>query len=443
MVTRQIEYDEIIDTVAEENKLADDNEAVEKEIMTEFDSDGSEVEWRVKVKKVNQRTKKQETCFFMSPDELPELFDRLKREFGPGHYRAFVLRNNQVYRNLGYDIAAPIPAAIGAPSQITDISNMISHQNEQIASMMSGNSPGTVQPDPMAQMTAMVGMMVQMKDFLKPATPPNNFKDFLEMLQVAKEIQGDAQTTGKTVMDVLGDLVNSPIAQEMADQFKHQRSLPAPQSRINQAVASEPAVNLEFSNEKQLQENPQSSGDNASSGANTPEILAFLDTQTIQQIKTQILVWVDRAKANSDPALYAELALDTFPVDFIQQFLGRSDIKETIIHLVPAAESQWGWFEELTQHIDFMLTDDQDAGDKLEEINQNMANVPFEPDTVKSTPLDPDGNSVGESRSKSDVGNNERISPSRKKKSRSKTSGGGAGKEPASKRRDGGNKKAS
>ena len=154
---RQIAYDGVLDAEYEENKLADDEAKIEQEILSEFSADGEQAEWRVVVKKVSEKTKKQDTCFIMSPDELPGLFERLKNEFGPGQYRAYVQRNGQTKRNLGYSIAKPMEGPLFPQQQspIAEISRLIERQNEQLANIFSRGTPAAAPTaDPFQQMAA-------------------------------------------------------------------------------------------------------------------------------------------------------------------------------------------------------------------------------------------------------------------------------------------------
>lgn len=413
MAQRQIpHFDGVIDMeMTPEDQLAADEQKIQDEIYSEFLADDKS-EWIVTVNKVNPQTKKQQTCFKMSPGELPGLFERLRDEFGPGEYRAYVSKNGKVTRNLGYDIAAPLKKADAQmPSQIGEIANLIARQNEQLANIMRGTPAAPV--DPMAMFTGMMGAIASMKEVF--ATPQANnagssIKDFMEMLAFAKEIVADGGGGGRSAFDLAAEFLKSPIAGELAEQFKAQRgnaippSAPLPQLTARPIPAQSPAPMP-----------PQTSP--------MPEILASFDQATLAQMKQQVDFWVSRAAKDSDPGLYAELLLDTLPVEFAAFFINRPDLMEAVAFLNPAASQYPQWFAELRDAVNHILTAEGDAEDKDGEAAEN-SHV-FEP-IRQPAAVHPNGDPIGAGGSGSDVGDNVAAGKGRKKDASNKGKGGRA-----------------
>lgn len=411
MAQRQIpHFDGVIDMeMTPEDQLAADEQKIQDEIYSEFLADDKS-EWIVTVNKVNPQTKKQQTCFKMSPGELPGLFERLRDEFGPGEYRAYVSKNGKVTRNLGYDIAAPIKKTDAQmPSQIGEIANLIARQNEQLANIMRGTPAAPV--DPMAMFTGMMGAIASMKEVFaapQPANAGSSIKDFMEMLAFAKEIVADGGGGGRSAFDLAAEFLRSPIAGELAEQFKAQRS--APQSPvISPSRAMEiPALKGPITSTAQSP---------VISASPMPEILAEFDQATLAQMKQQVDFWVSRAARDCDPGLYADLLLDTLPTDFAANFIGRPDLIDGLAFLNPAVTQYLAWFGEFRAAVLNILTDGDGGDDKGGAVaeSNNVSNQ-----SGKSSAIGPDGNTIGPGRGGSDAGDH--VAPRQRGKKASSNS---------------------
>lgn len=358
-------YDGVLEVDAEENRLADDEAAIEREIMSEFDNSDGETEWRVKVKKVNPRTRKQETCFYCSPDELGGLFEKLRADFGPGHYRAYVQKNGQTVRNLGYDIAAPLGVASAQPSQIADIGKVIERQNEQLSAIMAGRAPAQSSADPTALATSMIAsmaaMMKEMREVFAPSAAPalaggvtDQIKTLAALMDLADKMGGDRAGRGeKGIADIVDSLIRSPIAERFADQIG--KSSPQMLTAVDSPKTLAPS---------RLQAQSIPRHDQRSENGNT--FVAALDPQLRATIAAQLQFWCGRAAANSDPTLYADVALDTTDRAIIGAVLLRDDLREIAAALHPPSIQFWPWISRLIDEIRSVLTEDADASDNVQ-----------------------------------------------------------------------------
>ena len=420
MAQKQIpHFDGVIDMeMTPEDQLAADEQKIQDEIYSEFLADDKS-EWIVTVNKVNPQTKKQQTCFKMSPGELPGLFERLRDEFGPGEYRAYVSKNGKVTRNLGYDIAAPIKKPeTQTPSQLSDLGRILERQTEMIANLVRGGNANAPAPaDPLAMFTAMMGALGQAKEFFAPAQTQggSSIKDFMEMLAFAKEIVADGGGGGRNAIDLAAEFFKSPIAGELAEQFRAQRTAPQiaenPRPVAQLTARPVPASPTPGAPAPQAPASPM------------PEILASLDQATLTQMKQQVDFWVTRAAKDSDPNLYAELFCDTIPLEFVAFFINRPDLMEAITFLNPAAAQYLVWFAELREAINHILTAEGDGDDKDGEAAENPD--VFEP-IRQPAAVHPNGDSIGAGGGGGDVGDNVAAGKGRKKDASNKGKGGRA-----------------
>lgn len=356
-----IGYDGVIEVEAEEDKLAEDDKRVEDDILREFNADGGEKEWRITVKKVDPRTKKQDTCFILSPDEIHTIFDRLNGEFGPGVYRAYVTCNNILKRNLEYRIAKKLdkPSYAEPNSPINDIAALVSKQNEQIAAIAQGGHAAPT--DPMAMFTAMMGAIASMKEVFTPPPPPNpadSMKLFLEAMTLAREFSSDKEGSPSNMYDMVTAIVNSPLGQSAAEQVQNfragQQSLPAPENARKNPKQAPMRLEPRLSDPHFNEAKPQTAA---------PRAIQEMLPEMREQLEGQLRMWNERANNGSDPALYADVVLDTFDPAVIHLVLLRPDLQEIAQYLVPETAANWEWFQSFIHEINHGLTQDMENDD--------------------------------------------------------------------------------
>ena len=440
---KAIAYDGVIDVEAEQDFLKDDNEKIEQEILREFNADGAEQEWIVTVKKIDARTKKQQTCFKMSPDEISSLFDRLKDEYGPGEYRAYVTCNGVLKRNLGYSIAAPKARPIETSrNEISQLADLMRTQNEQIMNFVTRGNPNAQQTDPMAMFTAMMGAISTMKDVFAPQQPQTGFKDSMELFRSAFDMAQSMNDGGgnKNIYDIIEAVVQSPLADQLGAQIGAQQKVALPPPSKTQA----PPVQLS------VQENAPDQHTENELQEEAPQTLSGLPPEAAAQLQGQISMWLNRAKNGSDPALFADLALDTYDPMILGMIVNRPDLKEIAIHFEPEAAQYWYWFQSLISEIQEGLTQDMvngDNGNSETEIQPGVA-TPDAPaqrpdETGSAAPANADGNSERRSGDTRNVEDNAKASSRGKEKPARASKDAGANAKAKTKRPAGGSKRAS
>lgn len=434
---KQLGYDAVIDVESEEDHLFSDDKKIEEEILREFNADGEEKEWRITVKKIDQRTKKQETCFVLSPDEIHSIFDKLKNEFGPGVYRAYVTCNNVLKRNLEYRIAKPLETAAvpQQASQISDIAQLIRQQNEQMAAIMRGQTPNAPQ-DPMAMFTAMMGAIASMKEvFVQPSQPaadPMKMTEiFFKGFEMAREVEGG--NSSSSVYDVIKEIIRSPLGEKIGDQISHLQYQPnagsAPSPTGVPVARPQPIKQQLNAPAIQVQTNARPADNPNPEQTSVPAGLQGMPQAFIDQMRGQLKMWADRARAGSDPALYADLALDTYEPQVLQMAILRPDLREIAQYLAPESLEVWPWFQQLIEEINAGLT--QDIGG--EDNGRGMVNTQPEGDVPDNAPksnpdapsgpaaANPDGNSGRGSGHSGNAKTNAKANAGGKEKSPRKT----------------------
>lgn len=74
-------------------------------------------------------------------------------------------------------------------------------------------------------------------------------------------------------------------------------------------------------------------------------------------VKAQISMLVNKAAANANPELYAELIIDNVQRNIIEQYLLAPDALDKAAELVPQVNHYRGWFEELQDAVRDYLND--------------------------------------------------------------------------------------
>jgi len=345
----------------------------------------------------------------VGPDKFP-IEPRLQNLHKGGHFRAILFKNGTIWRNKTYRVEPPPSAEKSeAPSQISEIARLIAQQNEQIANMLQRGAPMTAPADPMAMFTGMIAALAQAKEFFAPAQNAggaNSLKDFMEMLAFAKELVADGQGGGRSAVDLAAEFLKSPIAGELAEQFKAQRAaLPNPQT-------PQTPQTLIASNPPQRAPTPAAQMDALKNPApEMPDILRSLDQATLDQLRAQVNFWIGRAQANSDPGLYADLLLDTAPPGMVEVILARPDVFDLLRFFNPAVDQFRPWFDAMLAFV-MDAVEEPDALTNAGDLRQAAVHVSASEQAA--APVAPDGNSIGAGGDRSNVGNNVAAGKGRK-----------------------------
>ena len=389
MRTQALEYDgEIIDITAEDKaKIEKDNSQAEDDILQEFNADPDGVNFKIKISKVDPTSKNWADCFFCSPEDFP-IVERLRTEYGAGTFKALVYKNGKLHRNLTYHVApkigVPEPSAVEPTGPIAEVAQLLKTQNEQMAAFMQGQSPSAPPANPMEMFTSMMAAMASAKEIFgpaqtKPANPLENMEILIKMMELTRDMNGGGGDTG--VYDVLKELVKGPLGEQMGQQLKHTPALQGPQNpqlpQNHQPLkVSEPTV-TDAPTDGAAPPAYQNAPTSSDIVPKIPEGLLGLPDHLLAQIQQQILFWADRAKAGSDPALYADLAVDTYEPLMLTALVNREDLKEIAIYFDAEIEKHWPWFESLKREIEAALTTHENISN-VDPVNHGQMNAHFE-----------------------------------------------------------------
>ncbi|MES9855942.1 MAG: hypothetical protein ABW166_04970 [Sedimenticola sp.] len=355
------EYEEISEL---DRDLDDQLEAV----CNEFSCNENDPKIRIKVKKVNEETGGLGDCFECTPAHLP-VIERIRKEFGYGKYQIWVYRGNKLIKRPNLELAKPLIDE----SQLTDSSNNIStilqpllddkqkqsekYDNLVAALISNGNNNNTPAVDPMAMMGAMMGVMMQMKDFMAPKENANSLGDLLENIKTIQEIT-DGGSGGETNFLDLAKSFGPGLLQvtkKLADQQEigPQEPPQAQQPQNHQPEVQQPQTNTE-------------------------------DEEGMNLFKYQLNILVSKAEKESDPSLYADLIMDSIPRDKLEAFLEMDDVIGYLIQTHPGVEKYKAWFEALIVEINESMNDEYEEEDEEIEI-EKTTEIEKDTDVTPST----------------------------------------------------------
>jgi len=383
-------------------QLTGPDDVIDTEEIEEFDPDilikaavaefGGEPGENISVKIYAIDEGKYEWCFACTPSDLP-VNERIRTEFGGGAYEARLYSGAKVRRRLPFRIRemlkqpdAPVTAPTNDVAAVVQgisklgemIVNMSQGFSQQIASLQGQNAaaPGPV-IDPLAMQASLISNLIAMKGLLG-GNEGGGAKELIEVfksgIEVAKEVAGDGGSD-----DMLSFLSKG------TDMI----------TKIASAAAANPAMPTMPPAE------PVQTGDPGSAGV---PALATREAQAMA-LKHEIARLVERAKAGSSPALYADLILDRLPLPAIQSFLADGNALEKMARIDPGVMNHQQWFTELGNELRAALKEGDDGGNTPdgETVNdtdgQTGEDAPTDDSVVESadgdTPINPEGSSGG------------------------------------------------
>lgn len=297
-------------------------------ITQEFGGDPRDEVYKMTVHQVLKDKGKYAWLFSCVPTELP-ILDRLRDEYGGGEFEVRVFKNGRLNRRFFQTIIPPKkPVVLPTPPDNTMvIMQGFEKLGELIAKQQTAPVP-TQNFNPMTMMGSMMGMMVQMKEFVSPtmnALPAPGYDMLVKGIELAKDLNTDKGESSTTdIFMKLIDVFGKPIA-EMAGKMDEQSVTPQPRSLT-------PPVSVS---------SPQFSQGN----------------ETMNFLSLQLRFLIAQAKRGADPALYADLIIDQVPEDKLRAFILASDALDKLTALNSEVSQFLPWFELLGVHIREALTE--------------------------------------------------------------------------------------
>lgn len=352
-ISDQRDEDDAIDAVFTDRtrQVEDENDEVE-EILSSIDQSDDDVTFSISVSRHTGTRSGGAWCFDCTPAEFKTVRERLLIEHGPGTYLARVKRNGKFFTKKIIEIDKPNMTPRAAPaSQVTDIANAIKSGQDQILNALAGKSPAN------GDTTTMIFQMMQLqsqqsmelikalltRDTPQPKGLGEDLKVVATILELAKQVGGEPRERG--LIDIVERVLTSPAAEKIGESLANAIP-PQIQSQQTAAIAANPAQDSQGDRKPSRPANQSAAG----AGVSHPA-LAQLPPEIIAQLRNMLAFWVARAKADGDPALYAELALDTIDPALLGAFILRDDLKELAADLNPDVVAHWQWIAEMVEEI--------------------------------------------------------------------------------------------
>lgn len=319
------------------SEMQNDIDAEMQSIFAEFGGDVLDTEFKISVRRVEKNTGDTELCFKATPTEISGLSDRIIEEYGAGTYEIWIYRNGRRFRKRKLKIAQPLKKPVDKLVQESKqdlaalVSTMMEQQREsmrQMQELLTRQQPAASTTDPVNMMTAMMGAMVQMKEFMQPQQQGDQMGMFIKGIEIAKDIaSGGAEKNFHDTVINLAKEFAPPLIKMAAVEQQAKAAMPQPQ---------QPAPNPNPQQLTQQQEQPQ---------------MSEAEQQAFIQFKPKVDFLVAKAASGSDPGFMADMILEFVSPDEIRQFIARPDALEYLAHFNPEVKKYAPFFEALRDEL--------------------------------------------------------------------------------------------
>lgn len=338
----------------DEQRLEREAREEEKSILDGLEIDTQNHEYRFRIYEVvnGQQTYVEEVGVDVFPIQ-----EYLRKKHGGGHFRVIVFRDNKIWKNKTYRVKKI--ENFQTPQQMqqdkgpwSEVSEMLRQQSELIASLRN-----TAHANPMEQMQQTLMMMKTFKEVMGSENTVDPTAMMLKGVELVEKLRGDEDGGEKNIYSLLETMFKSPALAQLAP-------------RAPQPIAVQPK-----------QATPRPDPAPSETVAAMPQILAMLPEQFREQIKGQAMYWLNMAKNDRDPSLYAEVAFDTYDLTTIENVLLHPEVKQVIGFYAPEVtqnQALAAWFDELLGALNSLLTEEKNAA-------QNPVNHADEPDPAPGT----------------------------------------------------------
>lgn len=300
------------------------------------------------------------------PMTTPELtLENIARRHGPGHYRIKGVKADGTYfKSATITIAEPnepanktdaLLAALkggGTDQNVLLAIMQMQSQAQQAASAAQAQIMSALIAKPESKMPwgeiAAVGppLLLAIKELFARKDESGEAMDkFLKTLTIVEKLRGDDRKEGSTWTDIIRDALPSLSTLVSRGPASNGHAVPATGAHSAPAVLS-PASDAP-----------------ARLDAPTPEAVAVTpELMTMQWLQAQLNTLIEKAAANRNAALYAELLLEELPSyipdSVIVELLSRNDWFERLCQFDPRVAPYRGWFENFTEATLQLLNDE-------------------------------------------------------------------------------------
>lgn len=308
---------EFIDAEADDvTQQVNDDQSEEDDLASEFGNADGDTRLFFKVHRIVAGSKDPEYCMEGTAADLP-ITPKLQEQWGAGKYRIQLFKNGKYHRRWIVAVAPP-PRFARDAQQINGGVNAVNDPRliglleRVVAQTQIVAPPAPTMMEIAALITAAIPAVAALKELFKPEH--NTLQLFKDAMEMATQFQGDGGRE-PSIVEVIGNVLTKT-------------------DLLNQLGSIVPNA---------AQANPRA----------TPQIAAPPKTPleqqqqaTANQLKAQLQYLIGRAQKGSDPALYAEVVLDTFDPALVRQFILPGAI-DFILTMHPPCALFRPWFEAL------------------------------------------------------------------------------------------------
>lgn len=334
----------------------------------------------------------------------PETFsmDSLRDDYGGGEFRVYIHDNGRLVKNVRVMVEPPRKIGGTMPSELETMMAAIRDRQDKTDKVLEAIATRLTAPAPAApslgdtlarmDLPAVIGAVGSLMALMKPppappAPPPPPPADpmagvelFMKAFELARELKGDSGE-GSSLMDVVRDLIKSPIVAQAVQAGAEQMQRPAlpqpkqpagnirvpmvPGGRVVQTpmgtvVQAPPAHTRDPNMDGMLP--PR--GPTGVSHAKLPEQpegqqMATVDTSAAS-IMGHMQFLCTQAANGADPELYGGLILDQLDDDTLIRLLNMPpDPVTALIDMYPPAEPHREWFAQVVEYVAGAFTDEE------------------------------------------------------------------------------------
>jgi hypothetical protein len=331
--------------------------------------------------------------FECSPDSFS--MDQLRDEYGGGEFRVYIHIDGELQKNIRV-MVEPKPKTTDETPALAALREGLDRQGkllEALTARVAAPAPpapglasmlgGATLPETLTAFGALL-------QILRPPAPPpppvqqESTSGAIDMLmkgiQLAKDLREEGGGGESTLLDVVRDMLKSPMLLQAVESAANQPKLPAPTTANGRQVpmrrgpaqhgpitasARQPAVT--DTDRPPAATAPAADASEVVEGTAEVSPAKLSDPQMAQMVQHYMGVLTAQAAADSDPELYAGLILDQLPDEAIIMLLDREpDPVSALIADYPPAEPYREWFEAVVAYVEQAFADDGPPGVQLE-----------------------------------------------------------------------------
>lgn len=389
------------------SEISKDQQDAEDEIKAAIDADDNDVEYLIKVFQITPGEKSGEWRFNVHPSELP-IHERLRDELGGGKFELRVYRANRLFKRKILRIGKPLNAPVETSASPSDIAVLAQTMERNFQAMLQQMRDSQTQAanaasggDPVQMMTALVGALASMKSLVpEPPKQEDQFSKFVDLYKMVKDMESGGNSAGSNVMDVIRDVVKSPLVEQIQKQAAQQEQMrgralaapgayPLPQVPVPQNGAipmpdrSQKAPNpgdVQNNNpsphapeeevsafeqrinnvDAQLNENMPNPPQNV---ASEPEEIDWNNPQTMAALTSYINYLSNCAGRGNTASLQAEVAWEQLEMSWIEMICDTPGIIDYLTQTFPQTAPHREWFIEYHKTLCDLLTEERNAVD--------------------------------------------------------------------------------